>query len=451
MALGLSNILQMLSAGGQATQGQALPGIEKLISGNTFQSALPERETAVVPEIAPPPAQMMQQPEASRPRRSLVDIIGRIADGIAVVGGAPAQYQPTLDAMQGREQAQEDRMRQIDLDALRKQQLEQQVKAGATDLQGDERARLGQALGAVAGNPDAAALWPQIAEQAGLSPERAAQVGEILTKNPQAAGVFAQSLGWAPEKQGSQAKELQIYGLLRQENPEAANAYLQSLSNPDSMTPYQSAMLAKAMQQFEFDQFKYANPQPTEAMRNAAAGITTGKDASAGGGSDDVNAILTDFNIKLSGKDDPVADLIRGSTSGYVENIASMIPGALGQSTPGQENIGRLETIDNALVLALAGGKLGAGVSNADRDFFKEMSGKISDPNIPSNRRVAAWEQIKARLRGIQRRAAQPAARPAARPAAAKPRYQPSPNRKPVPTAGNAAAIAEARRRGLIK
>lgn len=447
MALGLSNILQMLSAGGQATQGQALPGIEKLISGNTFQSALPERETAVVPEIAPPPAQMVQQPDAAsgRPRRSLVDIIGRIADGIAVVGGAPAQYQPTLDAMQGREQAQEDRMRQIDLDALRKQQLEQQVKAGATDLQGDERARLGQALGAVAGNPDAAALWPQIAEQAGLSPERAAQVGEILTKNPQAAGVFARSLGWAPEKQGSQSKEVQTYGLLLKEGgPELANAYLQSLSNPDSMTPYQKATLDLAMGKFDFDKFKYANPQPTEAMLNAAAGITTGKDASAGGGSDDVNAILTDFNIKLSGKDDPVADLIRGSTSGYVENIASMIPGALGQSTPGQENIGRLETIDNALVLALAGGKLGAGVSNADRDFFKEMSGKISDPNIPSNRRVAAWEQIKARLRGIQNRAAKPTARPAA----AKPRYQPSPNRKPVPTAGK---IAEARRRGLIK
>jgi hypothetical protein len=298
-------------------------------------------------------------------------------------------------------------------------------------------------------------MWPQIAQQAGVSAERAAQVGEILAKNPQAAGAFAASLGYAAPKPASQAKELQVYGLLNSENPELAQTYLQSIANPKSITPYQQAQLKMAADKFGFDVFKFENPAPTEAMRNASAGVVPSRKATekAGSGSDDVNAILQDFNIKLSGKEDPVANLIKGSTSGYIENIASMVPGALGKSTPGQENIGRLETIDNALVLALAGGKLGAGVSNADRDFFKEMSGKISDPNIPSNRRIAAWQQIKARLRGIERRAAQPTAKPAARQApVARPRYQPSPNRKPIvsPNA-NAAAVAEARRRGLIK
>lgn len=466
MALGLSNILQAIAGGvsplAQARQGMGPSSTQfQQVDPNAYLRAEPQ---AVTPDAIPtnvmqslgdvqPPAQMMQQPDATsgRPRRSLVDIIGRIADGIAVVGGAPAQYQPTLDAIQNRENAAEDRMRQIDLDALRKQQAQMQLKSGGMAIEDDERGRLATALGAVADNPDALAMWPQIAKEAGISDERAAQVGQYLTQNPQAAKTIAQSLGYAAPKQASQAKELQIYGLLQQENPEAAQAYLQSLSNPDSMTPYQKAMLDITMKKFQQDIFEFNNPQPTPAMRNAAAGIVPASKGGggAGGGSDDVNAILTDFNIKLNGKDDPVADLINGSTSGYVESITSLIPGALGRATPGRENIGKLETIDNALVLALAGGKLGAGVSNADRDFFKEMSGKISDPTIPANQRLAGWEQIKSRLRGIQRRAAQPAARPAARPA--KPQYQPSPNRKPVPSAGNAAAIAEARRRGLIK
>jgi hypothetical protein len=44
-------------------------------------------------------------------------------------------------------------------------------------------------------------------------------------------------------------------------------------------------------------------------------------------------------------------------------------------------------------------------VSNADREFFKEMSGQISDPNIPTDKRLAAWAQVRKRLAGIVNRA----------------------------------------------
>lgn len=432
------------------------------VDPNDYINGMPEDRPApiAVTQDAPMPTNILQSLDQTPPamsenvsagsgrkRLSLIDTVGRVADVFANVGGAPAQFQPYLDAREDRALGMEDRERQIDLDALRKQVTEQQLQTGQMGIEGDERARLGQALGAIADDPEAIASWPQIAQQAGISAERTAQVGEILAKNPKAAATFAESLGYTAPKPASQAKELQVYGLLQSKDPKLAEVYLQSISNPDSITPYQRAQLALAADKFGFEKFKFENPQPTAAMRSAEAKTASG---GAGGGSDDVNAILTDFNIKLSGKEDPVADLIVGSTSGIVENVASMIPGALGKSTPGQENIGRLQTIDNALVLALAGGKLGAGVSNADRDFFKEMSGKISDPNIPANQRVAAWQQIKARLRGIQQRAA---AKPAPRAApTAKPRYQPSPNRKPVPSSNaNPALLAEARRRGLVK
>lgn len=431
------------------------------VDPNDYINGMPEDRPApqAVTQDAPMPTNILQSLDQTPPamsenvsagsgrkRLSLIDTVGRVADVFANVGGAPAQYQPYLDAREDRALGMEDRARQIDLDALRKKVTEQQLQTGQMGIEGDERARLGEALGAVSENPNAAAVWPQIAEQAGISPEKSAQIGEILAKNPNAAKAFAESLGWNPTKAPSQAKEVQIYETMLRDDPKGAQLYLQSLRDPKAMTPYQQAQLALAMDKFGFEKYKFENPQPTAAMRSAEA---KGAAGGGGGGSDDVNAILTDFNIKLSGKEDPVADLIQGSTSGIVENVASMIPGALGKSTPGQENIGRLQTIDNALVLALAGGKLGAGVSNADRDFFKEMSGKISDPNIPANQRVAAWQQIKARLRGIQTRAA---AKPAPRAApAAKPRYQPSPNRKPVPPRNaNPALLEEAKRRGLI-
>jgi hypothetical protein len=471
MPFSFGNILQALSGSPTAiaqTRAQmgASSGPLTRIDPNDFIGQGERPAPQAVSQEAPMPANIMQsldqtppqmakmEAEAPRKRLSLIDTIGRVADVFANVGGAQAQYQPYLDAREDRALGMEDRSRQIDLDGLRKRLTEQQIAAGDMGVQDDERSRLGQALGAVSADPKGgAAMWPQIAEQAGLSPERTAQIGGILAKNPQAASIFAASLGYTAPKPPSQAKELQVYSLLQSKDPKLAEVYLRGISNPQSITPYQQAQLKIASDKFGFDMYKYENPQPTAAERNASAGVGGKRGGGgAGGGADDVNAILTDFNIKLNGKDDPVADLIRTSTSGYVESVASLIPGALGKATPGRENIGQLETIDNALVLALAGGKLGAGVSNADRDFFKEMSGKISDPTIPANQRLAGWEQIKSRLRGIQRRANQkPAAQPAARPAA-KPRYQPSPNRKPVPAAGgNPAALAEARRRGLIK
>lgn len=224
-----------------------------------------------------PPVQMPAA-EPPRKRRSFLDTIGRISDVIARVGGAEAMYQPTLDA-------REDRAREIDLDEMRKQLLESQVaaagqtvQAGEIELADTERARLARALGAVASNPDAVGMWSQIATEAGIDEGRAAQIGAILQNNPQAAGLLAQSLGWTPETkaQGSQAKELQVYKLLMEQGgPELAKSYLQNLVNPDSMSEYQTATLALALERLGLDRDKFeADEERAAAKETAGADLT---------------------------------------------------------------------------------------------------------------------------------------------------------------------------------
>lgn len=189
---------------------------------------------------------------APRQRRSILDTIGGIADVFATVGGAQPLYQPTIDARQNRQfaiedrqRALEDRERDIELDSLRKQQLGQQIKAGGVDLENDLRSRTATALGAIADVPNAAEIWPQIAQQAGIPEAQAAAIGQELQRNPGIASRLAASLGLRQVAEGSQAKELQTYRLLMQEDPsgQLGRTYLQSIANPDGLTEYQRAQL----------------------------------------------------------------------------------------------------------------------------------------------------------------------------------------------------------------
>jgi hypothetical protein len=185
------NILSILAALGQAP----LPAP----ATNVLQSVAPPAPPVGAPVVqyTPPPQAPAPQPPATpaaapepphKKRQSVIDIIGRIADTIATVGGAQPLYQPTLEH-------REDRLNQVDMDALKKTLAQQQVTHGALQEGIDDRKRIGTALGALAGREDAATLWPSIAEQANIDPQRAAAIGHILENNPGAAGIFAKSLG----------------------------------------------------------------------------------------------------------------------------------------------------------------------------------------------------------------------------------------------------------------
>lgn len=97
---------------------------------------------------------------------------------------------------------------------------------------------------------------------------------------------------------------------------------------------------------------------------------------------------------------DPVAGLIKGSTSGMVQKLGADMYGAVtGDATSGMENIGRLETIVADLTLSLApNGSLGAQISDGDRKFYMQRLGDLADASSPADKRLAAWEQVKARL-----------------------------------------------------
>jgi hypothetical protein len=110
-------------------------------------------------------------------------------------------------------------------------------------------------------------------------------------------------------------------------------------------------------------------------------------------------AILRSTGVDFDRGVDPVADLIRESTSGGLQRRAADFYGAVtGDATSGMENISALQTIQSDMTLLMTGGSLGAQISNGDRDFINQRMGDIANPDTPANSRLAAWEQVKSRL-----------------------------------------------------
>jgi len=145
--------------------------------GNLLQSLNVGGNASAAPSAA------SEAPQAPRQRRSILDTVGRIADVLAKVGGADALYQPTLDARQDRTLALGDHAQTVDLNKIK--------LATAQGTLGDaDTARLGQAVRGVqailAKNPqaDLSKIWPLLAQQTGLSPERTAQIGQALAADP---------------------------------------------------------------------------------------------------------------------------------------------------------------------------------------------------------------------------------------------------------------------------
>jgi hypothetical protein len=135
---------------------------------------------------------------APRQRRSLFDIIGHVADTLATVGGAPAQYQPNVDAALARTQAAEDRPRQIDLDNMRRDLLKTQIAHGNAQTVEDQGkadtahvALLGvgaKGLRAVFGKSGVDGItraWPLLAQNLHLSPQETQLISDHLAQDPE--------------------------------------------------------------------------------------------------------------------------------------------------------------------------------------------------------------------------------------------------------------------------
>jgi len=108
--------------------------------------------------------------------------------------------------------------------------------------------------------------------------------------------------------------------------------------------------------------------------------------------------VFKNIEIDPATGEDRLSKLIKQSTSGGLQNIGAGVRGFFGKGTQGAAAIGQIKTIVNDIVLDRMNGKLGAGISNEDREFFKSLQGNLDDPSIPANVRLAAWGEAKRRL-----------------------------------------------------
>ena len=193
------------------------------------------------PLINPPQVPTARAP---RDRRSVLDIIGGIADTVATVGGATPLYQPTLDA-------REDRTHQMELDEIRKRISEQTMQAGDAELEGIGREQLADVLAGVVGSENPAATFAALAQTANLPPERVAQIQQALE-----AGVdpdrLARSMGYQPASRGSPSAIEAEYALRYQAlGPEAADEWLQTEGQKAPPAPKRSTYTINAGDRIE--------------------------------------------------------------------------------------------------------------------------------------------------------------------------------------------------------
>lgn len=221
MAMNFLQVLQGLGGSGIADNGYGNFGGPQLPA--PIAAPMP---AAAAPTPAPAPAR------TPRERSSVLDMIGRAADVFAKVGGAEALYQPTLDG-------REDRTRAIDLEALRKSLIQQQIDSGEFEQSGAQNARIGQALrGALALGADRGpAAFGAFAQQLGIPPERVAQISEALAQDPssltgldRAFNGESNDFGLQPFYGKNAAGELEAYQL-------GKNGQLRKVALPEGVTP----------------------------------------------------------------------------------------------------------------------------------------------------------------------------------------------------------------------
>lgn len=345
-----------------------------------------------------------QQAEAPRQRRSFLDTIGRISDVLARVGGAEAMYQPSIDARQQRQQ-------QIDLDAMKRQQAEM-------GLANDQRSKLGQALGAIAENPDAVASWPQIAQEAGIDPQRAQAIGTILQNNPQAARVFAQSLGWQPQKEGSQAKEMQVYNLLKETEPELADQYLQSIADPRGMSDYQAQQIQVALARIASGE-KIARERGATQVR--VAGMRGKGAGSKGGGSTTAATNITGSigQIRQAVENlDKMGALVTPGEPGanIIRRTRSSAPGQLVEGFVGTQAQEQRDLISQTATGIMFNMKQALGLTARDLDTNQDVQralAMINNPNTTKANMLKALDTLESQFTAmLNKPTAQPGRKP---------------------------------------
>ena len=112
---------------------------------------------------------------------------------------------------------------------------------------------------------------------------------------------------------------------------------------------------------------------------------------------------LKAINWKQEGgaESDDVTNLISKSTSGGAEALGAGAARFFGKTTEGMKAIAALKSRAADLTLKLLGGKLGSGVSNADREFMQQKTADIGNAKLTAEERIAAWHDLVGRMKAI--------------------------------------------------
>lgn len=129
-----------------------------------------------------------------------------------------------------------------------------------------------------------------------------------------------------------------------------------------------------------------------ESTKDKAPGVTS---------PDAARAFLASAGFDPKTGEDDVSKLIPKSTGGMLNTAGAKVAEAFNVTTSGQAALGKLASRSSKLVLDLLGGKLGAGVSNADREFMLQAVGDIGNSMLSTGKRLAAWKDLRGRMEAL--------------------------------------------------
>lgn len=110
-----------------------------------------------------------------------------------------------------------------------------------------------------------------------------------------------------------------------------------------------------------------------------------------------VQALKTAGYDPVTGEDN-ISNLIKKSTGSTLGMLTDEGARLFGGTNAGMRAIATLEPIAKQMSIDMLGGKLGAGISNADRDFIVSAFGDIANPRKTRAEKLAAWNSAKNRM-----------------------------------------------------
>lgn len=120
---------------------------------------------------------------------------------------------------------------------------------------------------------------------------------------------------------------------------------------------------------------------------------------------DSAGAFLSGINYDPQSGEDDVTNLLSKASGGALQAVRDVVGRTFNYATEGAKASQSLKSRASESVLNFLGGKLGAGVSNADREFMLQRAGDIGNEYLSNDERLSAWKDVRQRMIDAQVRA----------------------------------------------